>query len=259
MVARGLVGVSLLLSLVLAACSVTDSVEVPTDAIEPQFRVVAGPDATHVTVVLFRAGPGANRIELSAGDTLTARLGAGAAVPLQVTEPGSIWVRYTGTLEAASEGDEVTVAFERARQPSAPVTRLLVPQAPIVGAPVDGSTESRFEDAPTALDVAWTPLPGGLSVEVSLGLVSCDGLDGEQTEVLAALLALPGQLYDGASGAAEVDLLRTVYDEDCVADVLVGAVSQLVELDPAFAAARAGTRIVHLAPPPRVTFETTTF
>jgi hypothetical protein len=259
MVVRGLVGLSLVLSFALVACSVTESVEVPTDAIAPQFRVVAGQGATHVTVVLFRAGPGANRLELSAGDALTARLGAGAPVALQVTEPGSIWVRYTGMLDAATEGDEVVVAFERARQESAPATRLAVPQAPVVSAPTDGSTQARFEGDPTTLDVAWTPLPGDLSVEVSLDLVSCDGLDAEETEALAALVGLPGQLYDGASGAASVDVLGLVDDQACVADVLIGAVSQVVGLDPAFAGERAGTRIVHLAPPPRVTFETTTF
>lgn len=260
MVERGLAAVMVLIAIVLGACTVTDSVEVPTDAIVPQFRVVAGPGATDVTVTLYRSGLGSNRIELAAGDTLTARIGGSAPVSLSVRAPGTASVRYTASLAPTSEGDEVIVALERSSQVSAPATRIVIPLAPVLSAPTDGSTETIVagDTESPSVSVAWAPLPDGLSVEVSFDLITC--ADDQDFDVLGSLMALPGSLFDGAAGGAEATTWTpAVYDQGCVADVLVGGVTDEVELDPAFGGQRAGTRIVHLAPPPRVTFETIPF
>lgn len=241
----------------LAACSFSESVDVPTDAIAPQLRVVAGADGTFVSVALYRTGAGANRVQLVAGETLTARVGAGAPIALAVTAQGTTSVRYEGTLDPSGEGDVVIVALQRPAFDDAPDTRVTIPAAPVITAPAPGTTVAVFAGEPTTYQVTWGPIDVP-HLEATHALVGCldPSLTDDEFEVLEALAALPGSLRDASAGATLVDVPTPLFTFDCDVEALIGGVTQAVAVDPAFGGLRAGSRVVHQAPPVPLSFRT---
>lgn len=230
-------------------CSQVDTVGVATSEIYPRVRVVSSATATEVTVVLFRGASGFTRLQLADGEALTARPLGGDPVSMSVRSPDTLTVRYEATLPAVAPGNQLVIALTRASEADAPDTRVTIPPTPEITAPAAGS--EFLPDQP--FTVAWMPFTGD-AVEVRFALTACDDLTQDEIDVVEAVVALPGVLYEGSAGEADVAFFPGGSTLACEADLLVGRAGDDVDLDAALGGLRSDSRIVREAPPRPLVF-----
>jgi hypothetical protein len=243
MLTRLVVVVSIALAL-LVACSASDAVDVPTSAIQPQFRIVSSANGdTTVRVDLFRSGFGSDRLRLTGGDALTVSVDGGPATTLTLQSDGTLNQHYAATLTGVAIGSDLVIALTRFGEESAPETRVEIPTAPAVTAPTAGASFTAGAD----FEVAWEPFAED-SVEVRFALTACADLEPDEAAILAAIVALPGGLTAGSAGTVQKSF-ASAEELECTADLLVGRVTTDVTLDPAFAGLRGTSRIVREAEP----------
>ena len=243
MVTRLVVLVSVALAL-LVGCSASDAVDVPTSAIQPQFRIVSSANGdTTVRVDLFRSGFGSDRMRLTGGDVLTVSVDGGPATTLTIQSDGTLNQHYAATLTGVAIGSDLVIALTRFGEESAPETRVEIPTAPAVTAPTAGASFT----AGTEFEVAWEPFAED-SVEIRFALTTCADLEPDEFAILAVFAGLPGSLKPGSDGSVQTSFPAGA-EVECTADLLVGGVTTDVTLDPAFAGLRGTSRIVREAEP----------
>ncbi|TVR88712.1 MAG: hypothetical protein EA416_13170, partial [Trueperaceae bacterium] len=112
----------------LVGCSASDAVDVPTSAIQPQFRIVSSANGdTTVRVDLFRSGLGSDRLRLTGGDALAVSVDGGPATTLTLQSVETVNQHYAATLTGVASGSELMVALTRFGEESAPETRVEIP------------------------------------------------------------------------------------------------------------------------------------
>lgn len=228
----------------LAGCSSIESGEVPTEALRMQLRVASSASSTDVEVA-FR-GPQANQVvTLAAGDDVSVAVLGGTPQALTVEQPNSVNARYVGALPAVAEGTVLVVSLTRATFQDAPDTRVTVPSAPVVTAPVAGPA------ATAEVTATWEPITDD-QIELRFDVVGCYDVDDDEEATVQALVALFSETYPGnaASGAIEWPFPAVA----CDADLLVGRFTSEVALDPALASVHGTPRVVRFAAPIALSF-----
>jgi len=237
--------VMVLVLALLAACSSIESGEISTESLRMRVRVASSATATDVEVA-FR-GPQANQVvTLAAGDEVSVSVLGGTPQALTVEQPNSVNARYVGALPAVAEGTVLVVSLTRATFQDAPDTRVTVPSAPVVTAPVAGPA------ATAVVTAAWEPFADD-QVELRFRVDACADVEDDEEDAIQGLVALLSETYEGADGTGTIEWPFPAVA--CDADLLVGRFTGEVALDPALGAAHpTPSRIVRFAAPIALSF-----
>ena len=153
-------------------CSTIDSEDIETSGITASMEVLRTAAGSSVSVSLS-AGT-LNFVSLNNGDTLKA---TAKEQTVELAENNVLnAISYFGQLDANAQGDEVTVAFERASKTSAPSSTVILPANVEITAPAASTAFSRAND-PVVIDVTSEASTDGMRLSWSGDCVDADGFD----------------------------------------------------------------------------------